>query len=133
MESLSYLVLDGEEHRGPALFFIPSCSRLHYRMSTEDNWNDGLDTDDDLSIKYKNHVAFVIDYNRLIIYVHGYLVADKTLDAKVNFRPDAFFVFGHSKVHSSFTGDQLRNFRFYNRTLDENIMSDKIVPVKVII
>ncbi len=121
LEMTCYLVLDDESHRGPAMFIHPSGTTLHCRMSTEEDWNEGFDAYHEMTLNEEHHVGFVIENNRLMVFVDGSLIGEHTLYGKTNFRPDAYFTFGYTESFASFNGE-LRNVRFYNCAFGEDVM-----------
>ena len=65
--------------RGPGIWFNPGNNRLHFRVSTTANWNEGMDSVSNLPDGVWSHVAFVKAANKWRCYVNGNLDTELTL------------------------------------------------------
>ena len=64
---------NSNKERGPAIFFLPKSSRLHIRVSTEKNWNEGCDAKSDLPMKRWTRVFVQFRPGVAEVYFNGKL------------------------------------------------------------
>jgi Concanavalin A-like lectin/glucanases superfamily len=70
-----------DTERGPGLWLNPGSNRVHFRISTTANWNEGTDSVADLPTGAWSHVACVKAGNKWRCYVNGVLDTEFTLSA----------------------------------------------------
>jgi hypothetical protein len=65
--------------RTPALWVHPNNNRVHYRISTTSNWNEGADSVAEIDESTWTHIAYVKNGSRLKLYIDGRLDSEVTL------------------------------------------------------
>ena len=70
-----------DNERGPGIWLNPGSNRVHFRVSTTANWNEGTDSAADLPTGAWSHVACVKAGNKWRCYVNGVLDTEFTLSA----------------------------------------------------
>jgi hypothetical protein len=57
----------------PSIFLWPKETRLHVRASTDELWNDGLDSQSYLQLRKWTHIAVSYSNELLQLYIDGWL------------------------------------------------------------
>ena len=70
-----------DTERGPGVWLNPGSNRVHFRVSTTSNWNEGTDSVADLPTGAWSHIACVKAGNKWRCYVNGVLDTELTLSA----------------------------------------------------
>ena len=70
-----------DNERGPGVWLNPGSNRVHFRVSTTANWNEGTDSVADLPTGAWSHIACVKAGNKWRCYVNGVLDTEFTLSA----------------------------------------------------
>ena len=68
-----------DSERGPGLWLNPATNRIHCKVSTTANWNEGPDSVADLAMGGWSHVACVKAGNKWRCYINGNLDSEYTL------------------------------------------------------
>lgn len=72
---------NADTQRGPGLWLNPGNNRLHFRLSTTANWNEGADAITNLPDSTWSHIACVKAGNKWRCYINGVLDTEFTLSA----------------------------------------------------
>ncbi len=70
-----------DTERGPGVWLNPGSNRVHFRVSTTANWNEGTDSVANLPTGAWSHIACVKAGNKWRCYVNGVLDTELTLSA----------------------------------------------------
>ncbi len=133
---LIFLGADKEQHRSPGIWLVPNSTKLFCRISTVNNWNDGIEEiKKSLTLNQEHHIALVLSDNkdgrRLLLYIDGECDSIQSVNSKVLYREDMPFTLGGNEEYSGFNG-VLRRPRFYNyaMTNEVTIREDMMSPSK---
>ncbi|WP_055565380.1 LamG-like jellyroll fold domain-containing protein [Streptomyces atriruber] len=101
------------QERTFALWFNPGDNRLHARISTTADWNEGLDTTAQVPVGRWVHVAYVKSGNQLRLYLDGALDRSVTLQGRSVANQGPLYI-GKDPWYRGFDGliDDLHLFRF---------------------
>jgi hypothetical protein len=126
---LIFLGADKEKHRSPGIWLVPNSTKLHCRISTVNNWNDGImESNKSLILNNEHHVALVLSDNkdgrRLLLYIDGECDSIHIVNSKVLYRDDIPFTLGGNEQYPCFDG-VLRRIRFYNYAMTDEVTIGK--------
>ncbi|MEO1573974.1 MAG: LamG-like jellyroll fold domain-containing protein, partial [Pseudomonadota bacterium] len=106
---------DAANDRNFALYLRPDSMRVHYRLSTADQWNDGGDSVQSLLLNHWNHIAYVRRGNRLSLFINGRLDSADTLSGEPQINAGQLFI-GDTPYNTPALGE-LAEVNIYRRTL----------------
>lgn len=101
--------------RGPAALFYPGLTRIHFRMATQRNFNDGCDPNAALALKRWSHVFIQVAKGTAQVYVNGKL--DNTCKIGPLLKPNTAQVYSGSPWNLP-AAARLRNVRLYKKNLN---------------
>ncbi len=104
-----------DTQRGPGLWLNPGNNRLHFRVSTTSNYNEGTDSVANLPTGSWSHIACVKEGNKWRCYVNGVFDREVTLSAGTTGNSGPLYV-GDDPWYSG-SNAQLDDVRIYNRAL----------------
>jgi hypothetical protein len=104
--------------RTPSIWLHPSQNRVHFRISTAANRNDGGDSTGLLPTGQWSHLAYVKRGRRLSLYLNGQLDSEVTLASSVVLDNDDPLYLGANPWSAGFKGG-LAEFRIYGLALDQ--------------
>jgi hypothetical protein len=117
-----------DNQRTFALFLHPDSNRIHYRISTDQNWNEGSDSQGELMLNTWTHIVYTTNFvevggqykQRLQLYINGNLDSEVTLSGR-SISNQGNLLIGHGPMISGFDGklDDLRIFR--NRLTEKQV------------
>ncbi|MER5942508.1 LamG-like jellyroll fold domain-containing protein [Streptomyces sp. NPDC001928] len=101
------------EERTFAIWLTPGSNRLHARISTDNNWNEGLDTTAEVPVGRWTHVTYVKNGAQLRLYLDGTLDRAVTLMGHTVANQGPLYI-GKDPWYDGFDGliDDLRILRF---------------------
>lgn len=101
------------QERTFAIWLNPGSNRLHARISTTVDWNEGLDTVAEVPVGRWTHVAYVKSGNQLRLYLDGTLDRALTLQGRPVDNQGPLYI-GKDPWYDGFDGliDDLHAFRF---------------------
>ena len=67
----------------PTIMFWPKERRLHVRVSTENFWNEGIESKGIINMKQWVHISVVISGQMIQLYINGNLDSETILKGKV--------------------------------------------------
>lgn len=105
-----------------SLFLQPTVNRIHYRVSTFVNWNEGGDSIGVLPVGVWTHVALVKSGSKLRLYLNGTLDSEASLSATVIHNSLPLYVGKHPNLPG--TKAKLDDLRVYGRALSERELLD---------
>lgn len=105
--------------RTPSIWLHPSSNRVHFRISTTANRNDGGDSTGLLATGQWNHLTYVKNGRRLSLYLNGQLDSEVTLASSVVLDNDDLLYLGANPWYAGFNGG-LAEFRIYGLALDQD-------------
>ena len=106
---------DAGNQRNFAIYLRPNDMRLHYRISTQDQWNDGGDSAQALLVGQWNHIAYVRRGNRLTLYINGRQDSADTLSGTPLINDGQLYL-GDSPFNAPALGE-MAEVNIYRRTL----------------
>lgn len=111
-------------NRTVALYLWPGAARIHYRVSTAANWNEGGDSVASLPPFLWTHVAMVKNGHRLQLYLNGVLDSERVLPSPVIHNTGTLYLGDHPSTAG--TQCYLDELRIYDRGLSTNLLADII-------
>ena len=107
-----------DPHRTPATWFHGNSTRVHVRVSTTSNTNEGSDSSSNVfQINTWHHGAYVLEGNDLSFYVDGKKVVAYLLVGKPVYSDGTYpFFIGHDTKYNACHG-HFKHVRFYNFAL----------------
>ena len=106
-----------DTERGPGIWLNPGSNRIHFRISTTANWNEGSDSVADLPYGTWSHVAFVKAGNQWKCYVNGVLDTAFTLSGTTTGNNGPIYVADDPWYAGSNTS--IDDVRLYNTALSD--------------
>ena len=77
------------KERCPGMWIWPNQTAFHFRLSTNDYWNDGLDLDSGkIPFQRYVHVCYTVNGRKIKAYVNGILEKEKTLSSPMKMISD---------------------------------------------
>jgi hypothetical protein len=101
--------------RQPAVWVIPNDTRLHIRMSTDANFNDGVDLDV-VPLNTVSMITFVFDNNDFIMYIDGVEKHTQTFLNIHEIKPSAILHIG-DPWHGNNSTINIKGFTIYDGVL----------------
>jgi len=111
---------DGEHDLTPTLLLFPDSRKLHARVSTTDPARNGLDSVGSIPLRRWTHVAVVVNYNVLSIFLNGVKDNQGLLTGQVIPNSGAWYL-GKDKFLPG-TGMYMDNFKIYDFAMDEQAL-----------
>ncbi len=108
---------DSSQTRNFAIYLQPTTNKVHYRLSTDQGFNDGGDSSAELTIGEWHHLAYVRKGNTLSLFINGRLDSSDTLAGTPQINEGAMFI-GDSPYNPPAHG-QFANVTVYQRTLSQ--------------
>ncbi|MEM6451907.1 MAG: NF038122 family metalloprotease, partial [Cyanobacteria bacterium P01_D01_bin.105] len=99
------------------LWTQPNSNRIHYRISTTASWNEGGNSQKELTVNQWTHVSYVKEDNKLSLYLDG------QLDSSVNLRGEVIGNDGPLRLGSTGLDASLDDLRLYDRALTQQDVS----------
>jgi len=98
--------------RCPGIWIYPNGTAIHTRVSTDSNWNEGVDTrHGDISMNRWTHYAVTLKGKKLKIYLNGHLLKDSTLNGNPNF-PQNMTIWGGN------SSNKVNSWKYRNNDID---------------
>lgn len=110
-----------------SLFLQPTVNRLHFRVSTVANWNEGGDSLGVLPVGTWTHVALVKSGNKLRLYLNATLDTEVTLTAPVVHNTLPLYLGKHPSLPG--TRVKLDELRVFGRALSDRELLDQTALV----
>lgn len=104
--------------RNPAVWVIPNDTRFHVRISTDGNFNDGVDVDT-VPINNTSLITFVFDNNNLTMYVDDVVIVNQSLNNIHPILPAATLWIG-DPWHDNNGTIQIKGFTMYDGVLSSS-------------
>lgn len=108
---------DKQKDLTPTLMLLPDSNKLHALVSSTDESKNGVDSFTAIPLRRWTHVAVVLRYTQLSIFINGVKDAEATLTGDILFNTGAWYV--GKDLFLPGTGMYLDNFKIYNAALDE--------------
>jgi len=108
---------DGEHDLTPTLLMFPDSRKLHARVSTTDPSKNGLDSIASIPLRRWTHVAIVLNYNVLTIFVNGIKDNEGLLTGQVVLNQGSWYL--GKDLYLPGTGMYMDNFKVYDFSMDE--------------
>ena len=105
------------DERNFSVWMRPNDNRLHYRISTNQNYNEGGDSSAALEVGQWNHIAYVRRRNQLSLYINGRLDSFATLGGAIQINDGPLYM-GDTPWHQPALGG-LGEVNIYQRTLSQ--------------
>ncbi|MEM6451758.1 MAG: NF038122 family metalloprotease, partial [Cyanobacteria bacterium P01_D01_bin.105] len=117
-----------DQDRTFAMWLRPNDNRIHYRISTTENWNEGSDSQGELELNQWTHVSYVKSDDQLSLYLDGQLDSSVALQGEVIANDDLLRI-GSDALNASIdelklydralTTEDLKSLALYNADLLE--------------
>lgn len=117
----------------PAVYLWPKERRLHIKVSTQFNWNEGLDSIALLRLRRWYHVTVIGSGQLLQLYLNGLLDTQVILRGPIKYNRGDIHL-GHDQWHSGFNGF-IDDLRLYNYPLDSKdivALASLAIPLSVV-
>lgn len=109
---------DEQTELTPTLLLFPDSRKLHARLSTTDSTKNGLDSVTSIPLRRWTHVAVVVNYNVLSIYINGVKDNEGVITGEVQINTGSWYL--GKDLHLPGTGMFMDNFKVYSHALDEH-------------
>jgi len=104
----------------PTVQLWPNENRLHVRVSTDTNWNDGIDSNGALMMGRWSHVAVIVTNQLIQLFLNGQLDNQAILESPVALNNGPFHV-GGDPWHPG-VGMFIDDIRFYDAAIKQDVL-----------
>jgi len=108
---------DGQKDLTPTLMLLPDSNKLHALVSSTDESKNGVDSFTSIPLRRWTHVAVVLRYTQLSIFINGVKDAEGLISGDVLLNTGSWYV--GKDLFLPGTGMFLDNFKIQSRAMDE--------------
>lgn len=109
-----------DHHRSPGLWMFPTDDKLHFRVSTTGNWNEGIDSVRQLPLNRWTHVALLVGNDKIQLLINGRVDAVKVVPTSSVAQPSGPLTFAAAPFPPVLSN--IAQFQYVNSEKDESFV-----------